>query len=144
MKILVVGASGYIGSRLVPLLAKRGNELVLVSRDRHALAERFPDVRVLSADLLRPGSLAEPLDGVELAYYLAHSMGAGDRGFAERDLAAARYFATAARLAGVGRIVYLGGLGQDEAGLSHHLASRHATGTELAAHGCPSPSSGRR
>ncbi len=137
MKILVVGASGYIGSRLVPLLAANGHELVLVSRDHHSLAERFPDARIVSADLLRPDSLVEPLDGVELAYYLAHSMGAGERGFAERDLDAARNFATAAERAGVGRIVYLGGLGEDAAGLSHHLASRHATGTELAAHGLP-------
>ena len=137
MKILVIGASGYIGSRLVPLLAERGHELVLMSRDRDSLAERFPDARVVSADLLRPDSLAEPLDGVELAYYLAHSMGAGERGFAERDLDAARNFATAAERAGVRRIVYLGGLGEDSAGLSHHLASRHATGTELAAHGVP-------
>ena len=137
MKILVVGASGYIGSRLVPLLLERGHELVLISRDPQSLIERFPDVRVLAADLLRPASLAEPLAGVELAYYLAHSMGAGERGFAERDLDAARNFAAAAREAGVGRIVYLGGLGEDLPGLSHHLASRHATGVELAAHGVP-------
>ena len=64
-------------------------------------------------------------------------MGAGERGFAERDRQAARNFAQAAKRAGVSRIVYLGGLGDDSADLSHHLASRHETGAQLAAHGVP-------
>ena len=64
-------------------------------------------------------------------------MGAGERGFAERDRQAARDFAQTARRAGLSRIVYLGGLGDDTADLSHHLASRHETGAELAAHGVP-------
>ena len=72
-----------------------------------------------------------------VAYYLAHSMGAGERGFAERDRQAARNFALAAARAGIARIVYLGGLGDDAADLSHHLASRHEAGAELAAHGVP-------
>ena len=75
--------------------------------------------------------------GIDVAYYLAHSMAAGEAGFAERDLRAARDFATAAAAAGVGRIIYLGGLGDDATDLSHHLASRHAVGAELAAHGVP-------
>ncbi len=137
MQILIVGASGYIGGRLVPLLQARGHALTLMSRDARPLATRFPDDRVVAADLLDPASLAPALDGVEIAYYLAHSMGGGERGFAERDLRAARNFAQAAARAGVGRIVYLGGLGEDGAGLSHHLASRHETGAELAAHGVP-------
>ena len=77
------------------------------------------------------------LERIDVAYYLAHSMGAGERGFAERDRQAARNFAQAARRAGVSRIVYLGGLGDDSADLSHHLASRHETGAQLAAHGVP-------
>jgi uncharacterized protein YbjT (DUF2867 family) len=137
MHILVVGASGYIGGRLVPLLRARGHDLVLMSRDARPLAARFPDARVVGADLLDPASLAPALDGVDVAYYLAHSMGAGERGFAERDRQAARSFAQAAERAGVSRIVYLGGLGEDSADLSHHLASRHETGAELAAHGVP-------
>ena len=64
-------------------------------------------------------------------------MGSGERGFAQRDRQAARNFAQAARRVGVSRIVYLGGLGDDSADLSHHLASRHETGAELAAHGVP-------
>jgi uncharacterized protein YbjT (DUF2867 family)/uncharacterized protein YndB with AHSA1/START domain len=137
VRILVVGASGYIGGRLVPLLQERGHDLVLMSRDARPLAARFPDARVVAADLLVPATLAPALDGVETAYYLAHSMGGGEHGFAERDLQAARSFALEARRAGVSRIVYLGGLGDDAADLSHHLSSRHETGAELAAHGVP-------
>ena len=137
MRILIVGASGYIGGRLARLLLAGGHDLTLTGRDARPLAERFADARVVRADLLDPPTLAPALDGVEVAYYLAHSMGAGERGFAERDRQAARNFAQAAALAGVSRIVYLGGLGDDDAGLSHHLASRHETGAELAAHGVP-------
>lgn len=137
MRILVVGASGYIGGRLVPRLAQRGHELVLVSRDPRSLAARFPDATILAADLLDPSTLSRAVEGVEVAFYLAHAMGAGERGFADRDLQAARNLAQAAANAGVTRIVYLGGLGDDSAQLSHHLASRHETGAELAAHGVP-------
>ncbi len=137
MRILIVGASGYIGGRLVPLLQAAGHELVLMSRDARPLAARFPAARVVAADLLNPETLPPALEGIDVAYYLAHSMGAGERGFAERDRQAARNFAQAAERAGVTRIVYLGGLGEDSASLSHHLASRHETGTELAAHGVP-------
>jgi uncharacterized protein YbjT (DUF2867 family) len=137
MRILVVGASGYIGGRLVPLLEARGHDLILMSRDPRPLAARFPEATVVAADLLDPSTLPPALEGVEVAYYLAHSMAAGERGFAERDRQAARDFARAASRAGVSRIVYLGGLGDDSADLSHHLASRHETGAELASHGVP-------
>ncbi len=137
MRILVVGASGYIGGRLTSLLSALEHELVLMSRDARPLAARFPDATVVGGDLLEPASLGTALEGVDVAYYLAHSMGSGERGFAERDLRAARNFASAAAEAGVGRIVYLGGLGDDAANLSAHLASRQHTGTELAAHGVP-------
>lgn len=137
MRILIVGASGYIGGRLVPLLSARGHDLVLTSRDARPLAARFPDARVVAADLLDPATLAPALEGAEVAYYLAHSMGGGEAGFAERDRRAAHDFAQAAARAGVSRIVYLGGLGDDAAHLSHHLASRHETGAELASAGVP-------
>ena len=137
MRILIVGASGYIGGRLVPLLARQGHELTLVGRDPGSLGERFPEHRVFAADLLEPESLPPAVAGVEVAYYLAHSMGAGEAGFAERDLRAAHSFATAAADAGVRRIIYLGGLGDDTVHLSHHLASRHEVGAELARHGIP-------
>ncbi len=137
MRILVVGASGYVGGRLVSLLQARGHDLVLTSRDARPLAARYPEMTVVAADLLDPATLPPALEGIEVAYYLAHSMGAGERGFAERDRLAASNFGAAAAQAGVSRIVYLGGLGDDAADLSHHLASRHETGSELAAHGVP-------
>ena len=137
MRILIVGASGYVGGRLVPLLRARGHDLTLTSRDARILTDRFPDARVVTADLLDASTLAPALEGIEVAYYLAHSMGGGERGFAARDRRAARDFAEAASRAGVARIVYLGGLGADSPDLSHHLASRHETGAELAAHGVP-------
>jgi uncharacterized protein YbjT (DUF2867 family) len=137
MRILIVGASGYIGGRLVSLLQAGGHDLVLSSRDARPLAARFPESGVVAADLLDPATLPPALEGIEVAYYLAHSMAGGEQGFAERDRQAARNFAQAAKQAGVTRIIYLGGLGDDSAGLSHHLASRHETGAELAAHGVP-------
>ena len=137
MRILVVGASGYIGGRLATLLLARGDDVVLTSRDARPLEDRFPGATVLAADLLEPASLPAVLDGVQIAYYLAHSMGGGEHGFADRDRMAAGNFARAAAAAGIQRIVYLGGLGDDDAKLSHHLASRHETGAELSAHGVP-------
>jgi uncharacterized protein YbjT (DUF2867 family) len=137
MRVLVVGASGYIGGRLVPALASLGHELVLMSRDARPLAARFGDATVVGADLLVPSSLSAALEGIEVAYYLAHSMGSGRGPFAELDRLAAHNFGAAAAAAGVRRIVYLGGLGQDATNLSAHLASRHQTGRELAGHGVP-------
>jgi uncharacterized protein YbjT (DUF2867 family) len=137
MRILVVGASGYIGGRLVPLLAAKGHEPVLMSRDSQSLEARFPQATVVTADLLDPETLPSALERVDVAYYLAHSMGSGERRFADRDRAAARNFALAAKQAGVSRMVYLGGLGDDSTELSPHLASRQETGAQLAAHGVP-------
>ncbi len=134
-RILLVGASGYIGGRLVPALQRLDHDLTLASRDPSPLAQRFPTARVVRADLLDPDSLVPAVEGIEVAYYLAHSMAAGGSEFAERDVLAARAFATAAARAGVARIVYLGGLGDDTQALSHHLASRHEVGRELARHG---------
>jgi uncharacterized protein YbjT (DUF2867 family) len=137
MRVLIVGASGYIGGRLAAVLQARGHDLVLMSRDPVSLAERFPAATVVAADLLRPSTLPHTVEGVEVAYYLAHSMGSGERGFAARDREAAANFGEAAANANVGRIIYLGGLGDEEDDLSPHLASRQQTGAELAAHGVP-------
>ena len=134
---LVVGASGYVGGRLAARLLERGQQVRVASRDPRGLAERFPGADVVRMDLLDDTTLPAALQGVQLAYYLAHSMGAGGAGFEQRDLLAARAFAAAARVAGVGRIVYLGGLGDPDSRLSTHLASRQQVGAELAAHGVP-------
>ncbi len=137
MRILIVGASGYVGGRLAALLAVRGEDLTLLTRDPGPLAARFPFARIVGGDLLDPASLSRAVQGVEVAYYLAHAMGGDESTFAERDRRAAEAFATAASAEGVRRIVYLGGLGIDGAALSPHLTSRHAVGAELARHGLP-------
>lgn len=137
MRILIVGASGYIGARLARRLAERGHDLVLMSRDARPLAARFPDALAVAADLLDPSTLPAAVNGVEVAYYLAHSMGVGGTGLAERDRQAAHNFGAAAADAGVSRIIYLGSLGDASLDRSHHLASRHDTGDELATHGVP-------
>jgi uncharacterized protein YbjT (DUF2867 family) len=137
MRILVVGASGYVGGRLAGRLLGHGHRVRLASRDPRGLSERFPSAEVVRLDLGDPSSLPAALEGVGLAYYLAHSMASGEHSFEQRDRDAARAFGRAARTAGVGHIVYLGGLGDPDSRLSAHLASRQAVGAELASHGVP-------
>jgi len=122
MRVLVTGATGFIGGRLVPALVKAGHDVAVLVRD----AERYdaPDgVTVFEGDLLNPGTFEDAFEGVGAAYYLVHSMRSGED-FEERDRLAARGFVRAAETAGVGRIVYLGGLGEDRDELSEHLRSR--------------------
>lgn len=129
---LVFGASGYIGTHLVGRLLKRGVALRVSSRNPAVLEGRGWDgVEVVGADVLDSASLGPALAGVDVAYYLVHSMAAG-RDFGRLDLAAARNFADAAAAAGVGRIVYLGGLVPADAA-SEHIVSRRDTGNVLRA-----------
>ena len=91
MKILITGATGYVGDRLLPKLLQSGHEVTCMVRD----ASRFSPnlgVQVIEADVLHPGGLPAALQGIEVAYYLIHSMGGGAEGFAERDRRAARKF----------------------------------------------------
>ena len=137
--VLVTGATGYIGGRLVPRLLEAGFSVRCLVRDRERLRGKawFEDVEAAEADVLEADGLTAALSGVHTAYYLIHSMGAAEAGFEDRDLRAARNFAAAAKDAGVEHIVYLGGLGAGHKGMSKHLASRQATGEALATAGVP-------
>jgi uncharacterized protein YbjT (DUF2867 family) len=136
MKILVTGATGYIGGRLVPRLLARGHTVHCLARDPARLQGRpwVEQVRVVPGDVLEPATLDAALAGIEVAYYLVHSMGGG-HDYHARDVAAARAFGHAARLAGVRRLIYLGALGEAASDLSEHLRSRQATGDALRAPG---------
>jgi uncharacterized protein YbjT (DUF2867 family) len=138
LKALVTGASGYIGGRLVPRLTEAGFEVRCLVRDAGRAARlRSAGHELIEGDALDPSSLRGAGRGVDVAYYLIHSMGRGGTAadFAERDRRAARNFATLASEEGIGRVVYLGGLG-DDAG-SPHLRSRHEAATILASTGPP-------
>ncbi|MBI2864407.1 MAG: SDR family oxidoreductase [Chloroflexi bacterium] len=136
--ILVTGATGYVGGRLVPRLLDAGYRVRVLVRDPSRLQGRpwAGQVEVEQADVLQPETLSAALAGVSAAYYLVHSMAiAGD--FPQRDLIAARNFGAAAKAAGVERIIYLGGLGDSQTTLSKHLRSRQETGTILREAGVP-------
>ena len=138
MNILVTGASGYIGGRLVPRLIAAGHRVVALARDPDRLSGRsWHGVEVRQGDVLDGPSLLPALEDMEVVYYLVHSMAEGAAGFEERDHLAARNFAAAARRAGVKRIIYLGGLGGDRDQLSSHLASRQQVGDLLRESGVP-------
>lgn len=138
MRILVTGATGYVGGRLVPRLLAAGHEVVAVARDPAHLRGRrgWERVEIHQGDALVPGSFLPVMEGVDVAYYLIHSM-AGGRRFEERDRTAAERFGLAASAAGVRRIIYLGGLANPEEKLSAHLASRHEVGEILRSTGVP-------
>ena len=128
--VLVTGASGYIGGRLLRALRERGERVRCMARRPDEMSARVGgDVEVVRGDVLDSASLASALSGVDTAYYLIHAM-ATPRDFAKEEREGAQNFARAARDAGVQRIIYLGGLGTDE-GLSPHLASRHDVGRLL-------------
>jgi uncharacterized protein YbjT (DUF2867 family) len=137
-KILVTGATGYVGGRLVPRLKEAGYSVRCLARDPSLLTGRNWDgVEIVEGDLLRPETLQAAMKGVEVAYYLVHSMSAGEKGFEERDRRAARNFTRVAKEAGVARIIYLGGLGEPGSELSPHLKSRQEVGEILHDSGIP-------
>jgi uncharacterized protein YbjT (DUF2867 family) len=139
--ILLTGGTGYVGGRLIRPLEESGRPLRVLARDPERLRPTqapgsfVPRVgagtEVVRGDVLDPASLVEAFAGVDTAYYLVHSMGAGVGDFYERELASARNFAAAARAAGTRRIIYLGGLGSGGDKLSSHLASRQDVGRLL-------------
>lgn len=135
--VLLTGATGYVGGRLLRVLIEAGARVRCLTRHPEHLQTRVPTgVEVVRGDVLEPASLPAALAGVDTAYYLVHGMAAGSA-FEERDRAAARNFAGAAAAAGVRRIIYLGGLGDERQDLSPHLRSRHEVGRVLAEAGVP-------
>ncbi|MFC7018509.1 MULTISPECIES: NAD(P)H-binding protein [Haloarcula] len=131
MHVLVTGATGFVGSHLVSALRAADHDVRALVRDP-AGYDPAPGVEVATGDLLEPGSFDAALEGVDAAVYLVHSMGAGDD-YEDRDRRAAQNFRAAATEAGVDRVVYLGGLGGDDAPLSRHLRSRRTVEHLLAA-----------
>ncbi len=133
-RTLLTGATGYVGGRLLTLLQNQKVQVRCLTRRPEALEDRrSATTEIVAGDVLNRDSLKTVFDGVETAYYLVHSMGA-EGNFEEQDRIAASNFAEAATLAGVHRIIYLGGLGNPDHELSKHLRSRQETGDALRAH----------
>ncbi len=131
-KVLVTGATGYIGGRLVPELLARGYQVrVLVRSPSPEYKERWPGAEIVIADALQQDTLKKALDGIHTAYYLIHSLYLGPEEFTAADIKAAANFRIAADEKGVKRIIYLGGLGDINSPLSKHLRSRMEVAQEL-------------
>ena len=132
LTVLVTGATGFIGRRLVPALVDAGHDVVAMTR--HPDDYDGPG-RSVAGDVFDSASLGEPLSGVDVAIYLVHSL--DDDDFERKDAEAARTFALAAAASGVSQIVYLGGLGRDDTELSAHLRSRREVENLLGSKGIP-------
>ncbi len=129
----MTGATGYIGARLVPRLLDEGHRVRALARNPDKLdgVPWRPDVEVARGDLGDVDSLIEAFDGIDVVYYLVHSMGGGSKDFAAEEERAVHNVVTAARRTGVRRIVYLSGLHPEDKELSPHLRSRTAVGDHL-------------
>lgn len=133
MKILVLGATGYVGGRLVPRLKAAGHEVVCLVRNPNKAKGRHwaEGTEIVPGNILDPDSLDRAMKGVEVVYHLVHSMGAGEGAFAELDRRGAANVASVATANQVSRIIYLGGLGSKQELTSEHLRSRHEVGDIL-------------
>ena len=129
--ILLTGATGYVGSLLLPLLEKQAVVVRCLARNPDKISRSQETTQVVRGDVLDAASLDEALQGVHIAYYHVHLM-SGSKNFEKEDRQAATNFAQAAKKSGVKRIIYLGGLGDDaDPKLSPHLRSRHEVGEIL-------------
>ncbi len=130
-KILITGATGYIGGRLIPRLIDHGYEVRCMARDTSRISGRWEGAEIVYGDVTKFPTIREALKDIEIAYYLIHSMSAGEKKFEDLDKKAAENFARKAEEAGVKRIIYLGGLGDRQDNLSPHLTNRQITGEML-------------
>ena len=139
--IAVIGATGYIGGRLIPRLIEAGYNVRCLVRSPEKLKSRDwaadPKVDIRRSDLENPDVASNDLKDCQSAFYLVHSMTAAGASYAAQDFKLASNFAAAASQAGLARIIYLGGLGETGADLSEHLASRREVETALRSTGIP-------
>ena len=136
--VLVMGATGYIGRRLVPRLVKRGHEVrTFVRTPGKSALTGCEHCQVIQGDVLDKQSLQRAFEGIDLVFYLVHSMAAGEKEFEERDRRAAANVAEVAGRSNLKRILYLGGLGRRDVPQSAHLKSRHEVGDLLRTSGIP-------
>lgn len=136
--ILVIGATGYIGGRLVPRLIEQGHSVRVLVRDPQKVKDRgWNSVEVYRGDLYNPETLPDAFKGIDIVYYLAHAMSSGKKSFEKYDRSAAWHVMTLCQTYDVQRIIYLGGLGQRTAYQSPHLRSRHEVGDILRAGSVP-------
>lgn len=143
-RVIIFGSTGFVGNRLLQELARKNIRLRLFVRDEARAAALVPghsDVEIFQGDLLSGKGLKEAMDGIHSAYYLVHSMGGRsifrNIEYAEKDKTAARNFISSANVAGIKRVIYLGGLGEAQDNLSEHLRSR-AEVAEILSSGKPS------
>jgi uncharacterized protein YbjT (DUF2867 family) len=138
MKVLITGASGYIGRQLADKLSAAGHDVIGMVRNVAKLSKLpSPRIKFVEANALHAVTIPSALRGIDVAYYLIHSMSGRVEGFESRDRQAAQNFAIAAKQCGVRRVIYLGGLAATGSTVSAHLKSRHETGAVLREFGPP-------
>jgi uncharacterized protein YbjT (DUF2867 family) len=133
MKILLTGANGYIGTRLLPLLLEDGHEVICMVRDKRRFAEESDfgkQVKIITGDLLKPETLDTVPQDIDAAYYLVHSMSTSSKDFSDLELSSAKNFVTALRRTSCKQVIYLTGIVNDD-DLSKHLSSRLSVEKEL-------------